>query len=99
MPDCIDRNFELLSRRMLPASGRHRLPEPSSPVPPVDPPTAPLSRVPVLRGQDIELIRYCLAASEYRQQERRHAQRRVPWPTAQCVDVDLPLTRGVEGAT
>jgi hypothetical protein len=67
--------FELLLRLLLPAAGRHRSAE-TVPRPTVDLPTARLPRVPVLRGEDIGLVRPYLVAHERRQEERRRRVRR-----------------------
>ncbi|MEV0641127.1 hypothetical protein AB0I77_40640 [Streptomyces sp. NPDC050619] len=75
MPHCIGSIFELLLRLLLPAAGRHRSAE-TNPVPTVDVQTARLPRVPVLRGEDIGLVRPYLVAHERRQGERRRRARR-----------------------
>ncbi|MFG2503338.1 hypothetical protein ACGFSB_34660 [Streptomyces sp. NPDC048441] len=93
----IARIFEPLLRLLLPAPGRHRSPEASSSVPPLDAPTRPLARVPVLRGEDIGLVRPYLVAFERRQEERRQrARRRELWLAVHGVDIGPRLIHGVE---
>lgn len=76
MPHCIVRIFEPLLRLLLPAPRRHRSAEKTPAVPTVDVPTARLPRVPVLRGEDIGLVRPYVVAHEWRQEERRQQARR-----------------------
>ncbi|MEV0521823.1 hypothetical protein AB0I66_00200 [Streptomyces sp. NPDC050439] len=76
MNDGIGHFIEPLKRLLLPAPGRHCFPKPPSPMSSVDAPIGPLQRVPVLRGDDIGLVRPCLAAFERRQEERRQRRRR-----------------------
>ncbi|MEV0119574.1 hypothetical protein AB0H77_41035 [Streptomyces sp. NPDC050844] len=97
MPDCISRIFEPFLRLLLPAPGRHRFPEPSSPEPSVDTSTRPLPRVPALRGEDIGLVRPYLVAHEQRQEERRQkARRRALWLAVHGVDIGPRLIHGME---
>ncbi|MFJ9968478.1 hypothetical protein [Streptomyces avermitilis] len=76
MPHCIARIFEPLLRLLLPAPGRHRSAGGTPAAPTVDVPTALLPRVPVLRGEDIGLVRPYLVANERRREERRRRVRR-----------------------
>ncbi|MER5259165.1 MULTISPECIES: hypothetical protein [unclassified Streptomyces] len=97
MPDCIARIFESLLRILRPSAGRHRTPELPLPVPSVDAPPRPLPRVPVLRGEDIGLVRPYLVAFERRQKERRQrARRRELWLAVHGVDIGPRLIHGVE---
>ncbi|MEV8319481.1 hypothetical protein AB0Q95_35520 [Streptomyces sp. NPDC059900] len=63
----------------------------------VDAATRPLPRVPVLRGEDIGLVRPYLVAFERRQEERRQrARRRELWLAVHGVDIGPRLIHGVE---
>lgn len=100
MPDCIARIFEPLLRFLLPAAGRHRSPGPTWSAPDFDEPTRPLPRVPVLRGEDIGLVRPYLVAFERRQEERRQrTRRRELWLAVHGVDIGPRLIHGVEVTT
>jgi hypothetical protein len=75
---CIARFLELLLRLLLPARGCHR----GAVRPPVvgpDTPTLPLPRVrrvPLLRGEDVAMVRPYLVAYEQEQKARLQASRR-----------------------
>ena len=89
--------FKPLLRLLLPASGRHRGAERAPAVPPADTPTARLPRVPVLRGEDIGLVRPYLVAHKRQQEERRqHARRRALVLAAYGVDMGLRRIHSVE---
>ncbi|MFI8880386.1 hypothetical protein [Streptomyces sp. NPDC055243] len=97
MPDCIARIFESSLRLLLPAVGRHRSSELTVSGLGIDAPTRPLPRVPVLRGEDIGLVRPYLVAFERRQEERRQrARRRELWLAVHGVDIGPRLIHGVE---
>lgn len=99
MPHCIARIFEPLLRLLLPAPGRHRGAETDPATPLTDAPTARLPRVsaPVLRGEDIGLVRPYLVAHERRQEERRQrARRRALVLAAYGIDAGPRWIHGVE---
>lgn len=97
MKQGIARFFEPVLRLLLPAPGRHRYPDPSSSVPTADAPTRPLPRVPVLRGEDVGLVRPYLVAFERRQEEHRQRRRRRElWLAVHGVDIGPRLIHGVE---
>ncbi|MGW6274634.1 hypothetical protein [Streptomyces sp. NPDC055060] len=89
--------IESLLRLLFPAPGCHRSPEPPSSMSSVDAPTRPLPRGPVLRGEDIGLVRPYLVAFEQRQEERRQrGRRRALWLAVHGVDVGPCLIHGME---
>ncbi|WP_369392027.1 hypothetical protein AB5J72_33890 [Streptomyces sp. CG1] len=97
MAHCIARIFELLLQFLLPAGGHHRAPD-TRPIAlsPDTPPTG-LPRVPVLRGEDIGLVRPYLVAHERRQEERRQRARRRVLLLATCgIDIGPRRVHGVE---
>lgn len=97
MPNAIAWFFESLLHLLLPARGHHRSPEPSPVARPVDAPTIRLPRVPVLRGEDIELVRPYLVAHERRQEEQKQrARRRAPVLATYGVDIGPRRIHGVE---
>ncbi|WP_369224774.1 hypothetical protein AB5J52_28645 [Streptomyces sp. R39] len=99
MPHCIVRIFEPLLRLLLPAPGRHRSPDQPSAGPCMEAPTARPSRAsasPVLRGEEIGLVRPYLAAHERREQQRRRTRRRVVRLAVHGIDIDAQLINGVE---
>lgn len=96
MTQVIARLFVPLLRLLVPASGRHRSAERSSATPPVDTPTVRLPRVPVLRGEDIGLVRPYLVAHERHQEERQQrARRRALWLAVHGVDIGPRHIHGV----
>ncbi|MBT2419659.1 hypothetical protein J7F01_30545 [Streptomyces sp. ISL-22] len=99
MPHCIVRIFEPLLRLLWPAPGRHRSPDQPSTGLCVEAPTACPSRPlapPVLRGEEIGLVRPYLVAHERREQQRRRARRRVVRLAVHGIDIDARLVGGVE---
>lgn len=99
MPHCIVRIFEPLLRLLLPAPGRHRSPEQPSADLCVEAPIACPSRAsasPVVRGEEIGLVRPYLVAHERREQQRRRARRRVVRLAVHGIDIDARLVGGVE---
>lgn len=101
MPNCIARIFEPLLRLLWPAPGRHRSAGAPLAVPCGAAPTWPLSLPrPVLRGEDIGLVRPYLVAHERRQMERQQkARRRALWFAVHGVDIGPRLIHGVKVAT
>lgn len=103
------RLFEPLLRRVWPASGRHRPSEDPPAAPAAVPPravpfpavaTAAHGSVPLLRGQDVDLVRPYLVAHEDRREEvrRQRARRRVLWLAVHGVDLGPKVIHGVEVA-
>lgn len=98
VPHRIVRIFEPLLRLLLPAPGRHRIPDQPSAGLCVEAPTACSSRAsasPVLRGEEIGLVRPYLVAHECREQQCRRARRRVVRLAAHGIDIDARLVGGV----
>lgn len=98
MPHCIVRIFEPLLRLLLPGPGRHRSPDQPSAGLRVEAPIACPSRAsasPVLRGEEIGLVRPYLVAHERREQQRRRARRRVVRLAVHGIDIDARLVGGV----
>jgi hypothetical protein len=99
VPHCIVRIFEPLLRLLLPAPGRHRSPDQPSAGLRVEAPVACPSRAsasPVLRGEEIGLVRPYLVAHERREQQRRRARRRVVRLAVHGIDIDARLVGAVE---
>lgn len=95
MSQGISRFVESLLRLLLPAPGRHRSTEPTPAS--ATPPPARLPRVPVLRGEDIGLVRPYLVAHERRQEEQRQrVRRRALWLAVHGVDIGPRRIHGVE---
>ncbi|GAA3303771.1 hypothetical protein [Streptomyces cinereospinus] len=97
MPQSID--FEPLLRLLLPAPGRRRSPGQPSAGRCVEAPIACPSRAsvaPVLRGEEIGLVRPYLVAHERRERQRRRARRRVVRPAAHGIDIDARLVGAAE---
>ncbi|CAL2056571.1 MULTISPECIES: hypothetical protein [Streptomyces] len=90
----IARFIESLLRLLLPASGRRRSCGPS--LARQDTVAVGLPLVPVLRGEDIGLVRPYLVAHERRQEERRQRARgRVLWLAVSGVDIGPRVIHGV----
>ncbi|MFE5026331.1 hypothetical protein ACFRAO_24195 [Streptomyces sp. NPDC056656] len=97
----IARLFEPLQRLLLPAPGRHWSAgqPPAAPCPAALIPSMPRPH-PVLRGEDIGLIRPYLVAHEQRQEDKqRRARRRALWFAVHGVDIGPRLIHGVKVAT
>lgn len=72
----IARFFEPLLRLLFRIPGRYRAPTPHLVTPSPDTPAIPLPSTPVLRGEDIGLVRPYLVAHERREEERQQQARR-----------------------
>jgi hypothetical protein len=93
----IARFFEPLLRLLFRASGRHRAPASHTAARSQDTPTAPLLYIPVLRGEDIGLVRPYLVAHERREEERRQrARRRTLVLATYGIDIGPRWIHGVE---
>jgi len=99
MPHCIVRIFEPLLRLLWPAPGRHRGSGQQSAGLCGEASTACPSRAsafPVLRGEEIGLVRPYLVAHERREQQRRRARRRVVRLAVHGIDIDAQPLNAVE---
>ncbi|WP_327325604.1 hypothetical protein OG735_26350 [Streptomyces sp. NBC_01210] len=98
MTHAIARLFKPLLRLMWPAQGRHRSANTRLAAPNGDASTTrPHAPHPVLRGEDVVLIRPYLVAHEQRMEtQRQQARRRALWLAVHGIDVGPRLIHGVE---
>lgn len=99
MPHCIAHIFEPLLQLLWPAPGRHRRPDRHSmslggEAPTECPPRVPT--VPVLRGEDIGLVRPYLVVHEQRERQRRRAPRRALRLAVHGIDIGPRLINSME---
>jgi hypothetical protein len=98
MPHCIAHIFEPLLRLVWPAEGRHRRADRRSSAAHTGTPTErlPYVSMPLLRGEEIGIVRPCLVAHERREARRQKARRRTLWLAVHSIDVGPRLIHGVE---
>jgi hypothetical protein len=97
--------YGVLVRALLPSSGRHRAGRGAARVPDdrrgAGPAARPMARVaePVLRGEDIQLVRPYVAWFERRREaQRQRERRRAVWLALHGVDVGPRVIHGVRVA-